>query len=568
MKTRFFVLLAVWLGCLQSGYTGELTTAWGANQRTQLGLGSSYTQDYVLEPTRVREDAWPYSSLTNVTFLAGGGQHSLAVMVNGTVMAWGSGEFGQLGQGLSDLNDKNAAVPIAGLTGVDEVAGGGNHSIALLADNTLKAWGDNASGQLGLADVLPPIPLRATPYSVVGINDARQVACGYNYTLVLLNNGRVMAFGNNAFNQLGFDGDVRISTPTLIPGLSNVTAISAGNAHSAAVLDDGTVKVWGRNGFGQLGVGNTNNCLTPTVVPGLSGVSDAACGGYHTLFLMADATVKSCGLNIVGQLGLGDFTNRVWAETISGLADVQQVEAGAYFSAARLGDTSVDVWGNYLYGLSEDPDILLITENTPEEVSGLRGVSAIFAGSYHILSHGVEVPVLHVPLAYLDYGYVAVGDQKTLAFPVSNIGFGDLPLTVTIDPPFYEGIHANPLQEDVQYFVPISFEPVAPGLFSNQVTFAGGYQDEIRYVIGHSWTEHYALRWTSASNATYRIVQSDAPQAGYDTVLWDNQIATPPTNAIYWQSMATFTKTVMFMRVEGDTGAQPSITFLGHEIED
>jgi alpha-tubulin suppressor-like RCC1 family protein len=568
VKRWLFLMLGAVLVCVQSTLAGELTAAWGSNDRTQLGLGSSFPQDYVLDPHRVREEAWPYPSLTNVASLAGGGLHSLALMTNGTVMAWGAGDFGQLAQGLSDLNDKDAAVPISGLAGVDAVACGGNHSIALMADNTLMAWGDNASGQLGLGDTLPPIPLRAVPDDVVGVNDAQQIACGYNFTLVLLNNGQVMAFGNNAFNQLGFDGDVRVSTPTLIPGLTNVAAISAGNAHSAAVLNDGTVKVWGRNGFGQLGVGNTNNCSTPTTVPGLSGVSDVACGGYHTLFLMNDQTVKSCGMNVVGQLGLGDFTNRTLPETISGLTDVAQIQAGSYFSAARLDDTSVKAWGNYLYGLTEDPEILLYTKKVPDSVVGLRGVSSIAAGSYHVLSHGVEVPVLSVPLAYLDFGYVAVGDQKTLAFPVSNIGFGDLTLTVTVDAPFYVGTHANPLVEDVQYFVPIRFQPVTVGLFSNQVVFAGGYQDEIRYVKGHSWTEYYTLRWTSSSNAIYRVVQSDAPQAGYNTVIWDNVIATPPTNSVDWQSMSPFTKTTVFWRVEGTTGAVPSIVFMGHVVVD
>ncbi len=72
--------------------------------------------------------------LTNVVAIAAGEYHSLAVRADGTVVAWG------------DNSDGQSTVPV-GLTNVVAVAGGGAHSLALRADGTVAAWGANWNGQ-------------------------------------------------------------------------------------------------------------------------------------------------------------------------------------------------------------------------------------------------------------------------------------------------------------------------------------------------------------------------------------------------------------------------------------
>jgi alpha-tubulin suppressor-like RCC1 family protein len=89
----------------------------------------------------------PVSGLTNVTAMAGGGLHSLALLSDGTVMAWGYNGYGQLGDGTFDT--RTAPVPVSGLVDVTALAGGDFHNLALLLDGTLMAWGYNNSGQLG-----------------------------------------------------------------------------------------------------------------------------------------------------------------------------------------------------------------------------------------------------------------------------------------------------------------------------------------------------------------------------------------------------------------------------------
>ena len=63
--------------------------------------------------------------------------HSLAIKSDGTVIAWGSNDYGQcvVPEGLDGMNR---------IIGID---GGHSHSIALKSDGTVVAWGSNNGGQ-------------------------------------------------------------------------------------------------------------------------------------------------------------------------------------------------------------------------------------------------------------------------------------------------------------------------------------------------------------------------------------------------------------------------------------
>ena len=70
------------------------------------------------------------AGLTNVVSVAGGTAHSLALKADGTVVAWGDNSHGQ------------STVP-TGLTGVMAIAAGAYHSLALTTAGTVVAWGDD-----------------------------------------------------------------------------------------------------------------------------------------------------------------------------------------------------------------------------------------------------------------------------------------------------------------------------------------------------------------------------------------------------------------------------------------
>jgi alpha-tubulin suppressor-like RCC1 family protein len=194
--------------------------AWGWNGQGQLGNGSFTDSDL---PVAV-------SGLSEVAAVAAGEAHSLALLKDGTVMAWGSNAYGQLGNG--DKTESDVPVEVTGLSEVTAIAGGGSHSLALLRDGKVMAWGDNEYGQLGDGGEEQSSDV---PVEVKGLSEVTAIAAGGSHSLALLKNGTVMAWGNDLYGQLGDSSYKRSSdVPVEVAGLSEVTAIAGGQLYSLA----------------------------------------------------------------------------------------------------------------------------------------------------------------------------------------------------------------------------------------------------------------------------------------------------------------------------------------------
>ncbi|MEX2237778.1 MAG: RCC1 repeat-containing protein, partial [Dehalococcoidia bacterium] len=235
--------------------------AWGDDAGGQLGDGGTNTS----QPTPVTVSG--LATVTAIAAGAAGGAHSLALLSDGTVRAWGYDLFGQLGDGGTNT-DQPTPVAVSGLATVTAIAAGGNHSLALLSDGTVRAWGYDGEGQLGDGGTNTEQP---TPVAVSGLATVTAIAAGGAHSLALLSDGTVRAWGDDLFGQLG-DGGTNTDqpTPVAVSGLTAVTAIAAGGGHSLALLSDGTVRAWGLDSSGQLGDGGTNTDQpTPVAVSGL-----------------------------------------------------------------------------------------------------------------------------------------------------------------------------------------------------------------------------------------------------------------------------------------------------------
>src|SRR5216684_2698434 len=214
--------------------------AWGDNSAGELGNG---TLTGSTAPTAV-------SGLSGVRAVSAAGRHELALLSSGTVLAWGDDTFGQLGNGIISANGSSEVpAPVPGLSNVTAVAAGEEHSLALLANGTVMAWGDNHEGQLGNGST----STSGVPVPVKGLSGVTAIAAGALHALAVLSNGTAMAWGQNESGQLGIGRHVSLQeTPAAVAKITGVTTIAAGEEHSLALLSDGSVWVWGGNGEFQL----------------------------------------------------------------------------------------------------------------------------------------------------------------------------------------------------------------------------------------------------------------------------------------------------------------------------
>jgi alpha-tubulin suppressor-like RCC1 family protein len=255
--------------------------------------------------------------------------HSFILKVDSTLLAFGEGGSGQLGDGSSFSYES----PVAVMSGVQSVSAGCSHSMIIRSDGSLWACGDNQYGQLGDGTTTkrdPPVPV---------MNNVGKVIAGTTHTLILTNDGTLWACGSNACGQLGDGTKQNRSTPVQV--MTDVMNMAAGSFHSVILKNDGTVWTCGENGGGQLGTGSTYDCLSPVQI--LSNIKSVAAGGWHSLFITATGELWGCGNNGYGQLGDGTIERRLLPVKI--MDDIKEIDASVYYSLFLTTDGTLMVSG-------------------------------------------------------------------------------------------------------------------------------------------------------------------------------------------------------------------------------
>ncbi|GBF74332.1 hypothetical protein PA598K_02670 [Paenibacillus sp. 598K] len=255
--------------------------AWGGNYGGQLGNGTQTTSSF---PVQVKG---PNGSgvLTNVISVSAGASHSLAVRSDNTVWGWGNNYYGQVGQ-YREIEDpwmiepNYILYPSLITQGVVSVSAGDEFSVALKTDKTVLTWGYGGNGQLGDSsnvqipregyDYWTPDPVQVRiddiPTKILG--NVKEVSAGSNYALALIEDGTVVSWGKPPWLANTF---TTMNTASLVAGplgtqtLQGIVSVSAGDTFAVAMLDDGGVFGWGTNQYGQLGKSSSNG-ISETVL--------------------------------------------------------------------------------------------------------------------------------------------------------------------------------------------------------------------------------------------------------------------------------------------------------------
>ena len=267
--------------------------SWGYNTQGQLGLGH---RDHVHLPTLIPTGGDLQGK--RIIAIAAGAYHNLALASDGSLFAWGMNQHGQLGTGDRETRPSPTLVEAVGaLAGkrIMAIAAGSYHSLALCSDGSVVAWGYNDEGQLGDGSTQTPI----LPVAVdLGGKQITHMAAGQYHSLALATDGTLRAWGWNGRGQLG-DGSttdqhrpVTISLPGGLAG-KPIAALLGGGMHSLLRFADGTLAGWGDNSRGQLIPAGAPRYPTPQALPG-SALSLSA-GSHHSLALHSASSLRSWG---------------------------------------------------------------------------------------------------------------------------------------------------------------------------------------------------------------------------------------------------------------------------------
>ncbi|HYP98892.1 MAG TPA: hypothetical protein VER96_09465 [Polyangiaceae bacterium] len=257
-----------------------------------------------------------------------------------------------------------------------DVKAGGNFACAQFSDGSVRCWGRNDRGQLGVSSQATPVgdqpgemglSLRRVPLS----GPAQSFALGDGHGCAVLQGGAVECWGKNSNGQLGAgDTTDRVGVVVRANLPANANSVSLGDDFSCALSNDGKVRCWGSNFSGQLGRGSRDDigdgpnemgsALWPINIPGLP--TQIAAGSNHVCAVVLNDNfqneLRCWGDNGSGQLGLGatgsfgDSAAELVPPAIllgTGFRP-SAVAAGAYHSCAVNNTGALKCWGSAMFG--------------------------------------------------------------------------------------------------------------------------------------------------------------------------------------------------------------------------
>ena len=307
--------------------------AWGYNIEEGVGDGSNENRNTPICISDL-DNSLKGKTITNIYST---GPTTIALDNEGKVHAWGDNSFGQLGDGSS--GDRNTPICISDLDNslkgrtITNIYSTGSTTIALDNEGKVHAWGDNGYGQLGDGsneERNTPICISDLENSLKGKNITNIYSTG-STTIALDNEGKVHAWGYNIEGEVGDGSNEERNTPICISDLDNslkgktITNIYIYDSTTIALDNEGKVHAWGNNEFGQLGDGSNEDRNTPICISDLENslkgknITSIYSDDYTMIAIDNEGKVHAWGSNYNGQLGDGSNEDRNTPICISNL---------------------------------------------------------------------------------------------------------------------------------------------------------------------------------------------------------------------------------------------------------
>ena len=235
--------------------------AWGANTNGQLGDGTTTART---TPVQIGTD-------TDWRSIATSGSRSLALKTNGTLWGWGLNTNGQIGD--NTITQRTAPVQVGTATDWRSITAGVTHSFGIKTNGTLWAWGINSANQLGDGTTTQ----RNAPLQIGVATNWRSVSASTNYSIASRTDGTLWSWGSSFVGRLGRANLGSTTTPTQIGSSTAWVEVQQNqNAnHTLVTTLDGRLWAFGWNAYGQIASAGRQHFAPQISVPLLSNTAQS-----------------------------------------------------------------------------------------------------------------------------------------------------------------------------------------------------------------------------------------------------------------------------------------------------
>lgn len=324
----------VWKDC----FTNNGLWLAGCNPQGQLGNNSVITNSSPIQTI---------SGGSNWKVISASSSIVSAIKTDGTLWMWGGASFGALGNNTS-VGDRSSPIQtIAGGSNWSKVNTGTYHTIATKTDGTLWAWGYGNFGRLGNnASIRQSSPVQ----TVSATSNWKNVAAGCEHSVATKTDGTLWTWGRSVTGELGNCSTISQSSPVqTVSATSNWSSVGAGDLLSASIKTDGTLWVWGSNvraALGDLTNTGTNVCSPIQTVAGGTNWKSIGVTCFGITSVKTDGTLWLWGDGRFGSIGDNTTTLKSSpVQTVSGGTN-WKVGYGGYVNRAGIKtDGTLWVWG-------------------------------------------------------------------------------------------------------------------------------------------------------------------------------------------------------------------------------
>ena len=356
---------------------------------------------------------------TDWNFIKNGAANSFAIKNNGTLWGCGSNQLGSLGVN-SNTQNFTTFQQITTATNWIKISPSSFFTLALKADGTIWAWGQNNQYQLGNS---PATAQQLSPLQIGTATDWVDIesSAGGDTGFAIKANGTIWGWGANAGYMLYFGSSVTsISTPTQINSSTNWVKMTVGASHILAQKSDGTLWSWGSGNSGALGNGSILSTTTEQQITNDLWLNFAA--GTNTSFgIKNDGTLWAWGKNTNGQLGDGTSTNRLVPTQIGTDTNWLQVEnRGGLTTMATKTDGTVWYWGRNYYGeFGNGNSYMNIYYNSPQQSTAVC-VAALATPSFEKKEVIILSPNPAKDFVTLHYAFSSASNATVVVYDISG----------------------------------------------------------------------------------------------------------------------------------------------------